>query len=1063
MAHVNPEMERKESMAQSLNGRGFALHHHFQRTGDLRDITEGIEDLRRSLELTPKGHVKMPIRLGDLGDALYSLFRHTGEPHDLTEAVSLHRSALEVTPNGDSDMPSRLNGLAASLGSLFKLTGDLQHLREAIVNLRRAVELIPEDDYDTPTFYSNLGEFIHSLFKHTGDLQDLTEAISMHRKAVNLTHDGDSDMHFWLNGLGSAQDSLFERTGDLSHDLAEAILTRRRALELTPNGHPALPTRLNNLALSLEYLYHGTGNLRDITEAIYLQRRAVELTPDGHADTPLWLNNLGGFLESRFQRTEDLQDITEAVSIQRRAVELTPHGHLSEDLQDVNEAIMTQRKALELTPEGHSSIPGHLTTLGSSLQSRFQCTGDLSDLTEAVSINRRAVELTPEGHAHMPGRLNNLGASLDSLFKRTGEVQHLAEAILNRRKAAELTPSGHAGMPSSLNNLGKSLESLFEHTGDCHARDEAISFYQSSATYTSGSPHTRLRAARNWIQSLNRYHPSSPDILSAFDTAIHLITLTATLEQTLHRRYTELQYSSGLPLQAASTAFTHHRVDKALEWLEQGRCLVWGQLTNLRRPLDDLRDHHSHLSDSVMEVSRQLELAGSSRVMPRAGMSLSEKRSLDEQARDNFDLAQRWDNLLDKVRALPGFETFLKPLPWYTLLQHLPESGYVVVINVDEQRCDAIAMRAGQDQPLHIALPDFSLERCEQYRKDLLVQLQSYNLLDRGRADVTESEEGGMKRSIQSVSLRGKRGEPVIQAILRGLWKTVVKPILQRLEVSRIDRSSPLAPPRIWWCPAGPLSFLPIHAAGIYGPNGSESILDYAVSSYTPTIASLIDRVKKGHAIEKSSSGLFMTSQPNASGASSIPGTTKEIRSIYEIATKRGLRVEKLEGGEITAAGCLDIMETFSSVHLACHASQNAENPLASHFIFHDGSLDLASILQRNLKSADFAFLSACQTCTGAQKLPDEAVHLAAGMLAAGYRRVVATMWSIGDRHAPDVAADFYRYLLDHQDPDSEDGFDGRHSAHALHHAVEQLRLRLDDDSSDQSLLTWIPYVHFGY
>ena len=23
-------------------------------------------------------------------------------------------------------------------------------------------------------------------------------------------------------------------------------------------------------------------------------------------------------------------------------------------------------------------------------------------------------------------------------------------------------------------------------------------------------------------------------------------------------------------------------------------------------------------------------------------------------------------------------------------------------------------------------------------------------------------------------------------------------------------------PPRIWWCPTGPLAFLPIHAAGIY-------------------------------------------------------------------------------------------------------------------------------------------------------------------------------------------------------------------------------------------------------
>ncbi|KAF6745845.1 CHAT domain-containing protein, partial [Ephemerocybe angulata] len=150
-----------------------------------------------------------------------------------------------------------------------------------------------------------------------------------------------------------------------------------------------------------------------------------------------------------------------------------------------------------------------------------------------------------------------------------------------------------------------------------------------------------------------------------------------------------------------------------------------------------------------------------------------------------------------------------------------------------------------------------------------------------------------------------------------------------------------------------------------------------------------------------------------------------------------------------------------SIVHLACHGSQHAEDPLKSRFLFHDGALELGSIVQRSLKNADLAFLSACQTSTGVDKLPDEAVHLAAGMLAAGYQRVVATMWSIGDRDAPAVATDFYQYLLGHW-LSSQAGLNGRFSAHALHHATKQLRLRLADNS-DQSLLTWIPYVHFGY
>ncbi|KAF6747401.1 CHAT domain-containing protein, partial [Ephemerocybe angulata] len=174
-----------------------------------------------------------------------------------------------------------------------------------------------------------------------------------------------------------------------------------------------------------------------------------------------------------------------------------------------------------------------------------------------------------------------------------------------------------------------------------------------------------------------------------------------------------------------------------------------------------------------------------------------------------------------------------------------------------------------------------------------------------------------------------------------------------------------------------------------------------------------------------------------------------------------GTRVLKLEGSDVTAGDFLKHMENYSSVHLACHASQDAADPLHSRFLLHSGSLDLATILQSNLKNADLAFLSACQTSTGEEKLSDEAVHLAAGMLAAGYRRVVATMWSIGDQPAQEVANTFYEYLWSHRKGDSGGAFDGTLSAYALHHAVQQLRHRLDN--SESSLLTWVPYVHFGY
>ncbi|KAF6759621.1 CHAT domain-containing protein, partial [Ephemerocybe angulata] len=144
-------------------------------------------------------------------------------------------------------------------------------------------------------------------------------------------------------------------------------------------------------------------------------------------------------------------------------------------------------------------------------------------------------------------------------------------------------------------------------------------------------------------------------------------------------------------------------------------------------------------------------------------------------------------------------------------------------------------------------------------------------------------------------------------------------------------------------------------------------------------------------------------------------------------------------GSALAVADCLERMKDFSCIHLAGHGSQNAADPLQSRFFFHQGTLELGTILRSNLKYDDLAFLSACQTSTGEEKLPDEAVHLAAGRLAAGYRRVVATMWSIGYEPAQKVATDFYDYILTNRGDTADDAFDGTLSAYALHHATQQL------------------------
>ena len=262
--------------------------------------------------------------------------------------------------------------------------------------------------------------------------------------------------------------------------------------------------------------------------------------------------------------------------------------------------------------------------------------------------------------------------------------------------------------------------------------------------------------------------------------------------------------------------------------------------------------------------------------------------------------------------------------------------------------------------------------------------------------------------------------------------------------------SPTIDPPRIWWCATGPLAFLPIHAAGIYNNNAHGlNISDYVVSSYTPTLSAIIN-AHKSHETHHKFQGLVAVSQPNTPGQSALPNTEAELTLIQQKATK--FHIHLLKGSDASVRNVIKGMEAHSWVHLACHAIQDTAKPTNSAFCLHDDNLELSTIITKSFPLADFAFLSACQTATGDEKLSEEAVHLAAGMMLAGYHSVIATMWSIKDKDAPVIAGHVYNKLFSNMEPDSSG------AALALHHAVKLFRQK----SGYSAFLSWVPFIHVG-
>jgi CHAT domain-containing protein len=257
--------------------------------------------------------------------------------------------------------------------------------------------------------------------------------------------------------------------------------------------------------------------------------------------------------------------------------------------------------------------------------------------------------------------------------------------------------------------------------------------------------------------------------------------------------------------------------------------------------------------------------------------------------------------------------------------------------------------------------------------------------------------------------------------------------------------------PHITWCLTGPLTFLPVHAAGLYDAENAPKISDYVVSSYTPTISSLL-AVQRRSLKSDHTAQLLAVSQPATPGLNPLPGTVNEVNAIQTLRSPGQLHITRLDNRDATVAAVLRHMKECNWIHLACHGVQDTTSPTESAFHLIDNPLTLKEIMKQSFTHTELAFLSACQTAKGDSELPEEAIHLAAGMLMAGYGSVVGTMWSIRDDDGPIIAEKFYKYLID------DAGGDSDRAAYALHDAVAHLR----NVRGKNNFASWVPFIHLG-
>lgn len=128
--------------------------------------------------------------------------------------------------------------------------------------------------------------------------------------------------------------------------------------------------------------------------------------------------------------------------------------------------------------------------------------------------------------------------------------------------------------------------------------------------------------------------------------------------------------------------------------------------------------------------------------------------------------------------------------------------------------------------------------------------------------------------------------------------------------------------PHVTWCPTGPLTQLPLHAAGVYVTKSGPRIYDFVVSSYTPSLSALTRCIDRS-AAKLSDPSVLIVTQPDTPGLPPLPGATVEGKRLRQIFSDSQTAFSAIDGEQAMTETVKGSLGDHSWLHLACHGSQD--------------------------------------------------------------------------------------------------------------------------------------------
>ncbi|TFK43072.1 CHAT domain-containing protein, partial [Crucibulum laeve] len=1029
------------------------VHRRFSITDDVADLHDTILLSQEALQLPP--HFQQELRpevLKVLAQSLRSRFKLLGDPQDLDDEIEVQKELLhlpdmpdyhrfrasdylvlallarcrnrskpsddfEVRPITDSQIPLSECDISTD-EQMDDFVAAIDVLRVAL-----KLSLSPNDRLWMLSNFSHLLRMYYKrTFLHGMRLVDLDELIAVYQELLQSKDsavsagsiDSSNLAKGWLyaaksssdlsNQLGHAFRLRFEISGLLA-DIDASVFFYESAVELEEFKYRS--PYLTNVAKALHIRFRQTNHRDDLDRAVSSNREALALLPPDPM-RPDYLTSLADVLFSQSRllanRANTHEYLREAVSLYRQALDIKPTllhcvvslanalGEVSKKAIDGDafqeEAIMWYRTGLALQPESDYDQVVCGASLAAALSDQFDRSGSREDLDASISELRKIL-LVPKRHFDQPMIIANLAYALAKRSKAFHSRDDLEEAIDLFDQSMSLLPATHPSICNIAYNLGFTLKDGYAQFHDNDYLTSSRLAFERAAKCDFAFTYDRFIAARQWAIHEDR---DDSNALEAYRCVIGLLPRLATLEFSLETRREMLNANSdGLARDAMACAVRLKDFEKAIELLEEGRAVFWSQALQLRTPMDELHSVAPVLQTKLRDISAILE-QGSHRISSAPDPSLPRNmQPIEEEERQLRRLNDEWLATLEEVRGIPDFEDFLRPRRFHHLQSAASPGETIIVINGSEQSTDALIMTS--DELTHIPLPNIPFTKAQTLVK--LVQAGSTTGRDISHSEAfipyahTIVDDIPDFEDVLATSRGGKvarksrsRSDEIFIYVLATLWDGIVKPIVRHLNLEKTDK-----PTRVWWCPTGPFTFLPLHAAGHYEGAMIECAPEYIMSSYTPSIGALLQSKNIPVLSHTPKFQMMAVVQPEV-----LPFTVLELEKIKDHVPSESLVKLGVSDIDASVETVISHLKTVSIAHFACHGRQDLRNPLESSLILDDGDLEVSRIMQLHMPNASLAFLCACQTAMGAEDLPEEAIHLGATLLFAGFRAVIATM-----------------------------------------------------------------------